>query len=82
MRVHEATTGKKSPTSQAPYEPKRHQTRVREGVPIRHKFIINLKKLIDILDVVGKLKPPPKAGRRLGLSKDTWCEFHQAFRHD
>jgi len=26
-----------------------------------------------------KLKSPPKTDKRLGPSKDTWCEFHQAF---
>jgi len=83
MRVHEDTTEKRSSVRHAPYEPKRHQTktRVRGGVPSRHKFRVNLKELITIPDVVDKLKPPPKTDKRLGSSKDRWCEFHQAFGH-
>ena len=83
MRVHEATTEKKSSARQAPYEPKRDQSRARarEGVPTRHKFRLNLKELIAIPDVAYKLKPPPKTGRRLGPSKDTWCEFHLTLGH-
>jgi len=84
MRVHEATTKKKPPTGQAPYEPKRHQTRARtkEGAPTRHKFIINLKELIIIPNMVDNLKSPPKIGRRFGPSKETWSEFHQASGHN
>jgi len=51
-------------------------------VPTRHKFRIDLKELIVIPNVAEKLKSPPKTGRRLRPSKDTWCEFHQAFGHN
>ena len=84
MRVHEATTKKKPPTKQPPYEPRKPQTRARtrEGAPTRHNFRIDLKELIVIPNVADRLKLPPKTDRRLGPSKDTWCEFHQAFGHN
>jgi len=84
MRVHEATTEKKPPARQTPYEPRKHQTRTRtrEGVPTKHKFRIDLKELIAIPNMADKLKSPPKTDKRLGPSKDTWCEFHQAFCHN
>jgi len=84
MGVHEATTEKKPSARQAPYQPRKHQTkaRTREGVPTRHKFRIELKEFIVIPNVANKLKLPPTTNRRLGPSKDTWCEFHQAFGHN
>ena len=84
MRVHEAMIEKKPLARQAPYEPRKHQTRARtrEGAPTRHNFRIDLKELIVIPNVADKLKSPPKTDRRLGPSKETWCEFHQAFGHN
>ena len=84
MRVHEATTKKKPLARHAPYEPRKHQTRARtrEGAPTRHNFKIDLKELIVIPNVADKLKSPPKNDKRLGPSKDTWCEFHKAFGHN
>ena len=38
--------------------------------------------MIAIPNVADRLKSPPKTDKRLGPSKDTWCEFHQAFGHD
>ena len=57
MRVHEAATEKRSPPRHAPYEPKKHQTmaRAKGDIPYRHKFKVNLKELIVILDVTDKL---------------------------
>jgi len=43
---------------------------------------VELKKLIVIPNVADKLKSPLKTNKRLGPSKDTWCEFHQAFGHN
>jgi len=43
---------------------------------------MDLKELIAISNVADRLKSPPKTNKRLGPSKDTWCEFHQAFCHD
>ena len=54
----------------------------RDGAPTRHKFIIDLEKLIVLPNVDDKLKSPPKSGKKLGPSKDTWCKFHQAFGHN
>ena len=38
--------------------------------------------MIGIPNVADKLKSPPKTDKRLGPSKNTWCEFHQAFDHN
>ena len=38
--------------------------------------------MITILDVASRLKPLPTTDKRLGLSKTTWCEFHQAIGHN
>jgi len=42
---------------------------------------MDLKELIVIPNVADRLKSPLKTDRRLGPSKDTWCEFLQAFGH-
>jgi len=42
---------------------------------------MDLKELIAIPNMADILKSSPKADKRLGPSKDTWCEFHQAFGH-
>jgi len=83
MRVHEATTKKKAQGAQPPYKARKSQTRARtrENTPPRHNFWVELKDLITILDVPNKLKPPPKNDKRLGPSKNAWCEFHQALGH-
>jgi len=83
MRVHEATKEKKAPGKQRPYETRKPQTRVRtkEGAPTRHSFQMDLKELISIPNMADRLKSPTKTDKRLWPSKDTWCEFHQAFGH-
>ena len=50
LRVHEATTKKKTPAKQQPYQPRKPQTRghARENVPPRHDFVVELKDLIAI----------------------------------
>jgi len=42
---------------------------------------VNLNELIVIPNVADKLKLPQKTNKRLGPSRDTWCEFHQVFGH-
>jgi len=81
--VHEATTEKKTPVKQQPYQPRKPQTRgrERENVPPRHDFVVELKDLIAIPNVAERLKVPPKTDKRLGPNKNAWCEFHQAFGH-
>ena len=50
MRVHKATTEKKTPGKQQPYETRKPQTRARtrEDAPPRHNFRLELKELITI----------------------------------
>jgi len=81
VRVHEATTEKKAPGAQLSNEARKPQTRART-TPTRHSFRVDLKELIAIPDVANILKPPPKTDKRLGPSKNAWCEFHQAFGHN
>jgi len=83
LRVHEATTEKKTPVKQQPYQPRKPQTRgrERENMPPRHDFMVELKDLIVIPNVVERLKVPPKTDKRLGPNKNAWFEFHQAFDH-
>ncbi|XP_068504024.1 uncharacterized protein [Phaseolus vulgaris] len=83
LRVHEATKKKKTLVKQQPYQPRNPngRGRRRENVPPRHDFVVELKDLIAIPNVVEKLKVPPKTDKRLGSNKNAWCEFHQAFGH-
>ena len=83
MRVHEATTKKKALGKQQSYETRKPQTlaRTRENVPPRHNFQVELKELIVISNIAERLKTPPKTDKRLGPSKNAWCEFHQAYGH-
>jgi len=83
MRVHEATTEKRAPAKQQPYEPRKPQTRgrTRENVPQRHNFLVELKELIAVPNIAERLKMPTKTDKRLGPNKNVWCEFHQAFGH-
>ena len=83
LRVHEATTEKKTPVKQQPYQPRKPQTRgrTRENVPQRHDFVVKLKDLITIPNIAERLKIPAKTNKKLGPNKNSWCEFHQAFGH-
>jgi len=58
-----------------------HEATTRENVPLRHDFVVELKDLIAIPNIVERLKIPPKTDKKLGPNKNAWCEFHQAFGH-
>ncbi|XP_068503687.1 uncharacterized protein [Phaseolus vulgaris] len=90
VRVNEATTGRKNQERRCPYEARRPQPRgrvegnqlAREGNrPIRHNFVVELKDLIVVPNIAGRLRPPVKTDKVLGPHKDSWCEFHEAFGH-
>ncbi|XP_068503641.1 uncharacterized protein [Phaseolus vulgaris] len=86
-RVHEATTERKNPDRKRTYETRRTQPRGRaegrrEGSrPLRHNFMMELKDLIAVPNIADRLRPPVKSDKVLGLHKESWCEFHEAFRH-
>ena len=83
MRVHEATTEKKAPGKQQPYETRKPQTRAHTwgDAPPKHNFLVGLKELIAIPNIDERLKTPPKTDKKLGPSKNAWCEFNQAYAH-
>jgi len=83
MRVHEVTTKKKVLGKQQSYETRKPQTRerTREDALPRHNFLVELKELIVIPNIAERLKTPQKIDKKLGPSKNTWCEFHQAYDH-
>jgi len=72
LRVYEATTEKKTPAKQQPYQPRKPQTRGREmeNVPPRHDFVVELKDLISIPNVAERLKVPPKTDKKLEPNKN------------
>jgi len=78
MRQRQKASGK-----QQPYETRKPQTRARtrEDAPPRHNFLVELRELIAIPNIAEKLKAPQKTDKKLGPSKNAWCEFHQAYGH-
>jgi len=86
-RVHESTTERKNQDRKRTYEIRRAQPRVRaegrrEGNrPLRHNFVVELKDLIVVPNIADRLRPPVKSDKILGPHKESWCEFHEAFRH-
>ena len=86
-RVHEAATGRKDQERKRPYEARGTQPRGRaegrrEGNwPLRHNFVVELKDLIVVPNIADRLRPPVKTDKVLGPHKESWCEFHEAFRH-
>jgi len=48
---------------------------------LRHNFVVDLKDLIAVPNIADRLRAPAKTDKVLGLHKDAWCEFHQAFGH-
>ena len=81
LRVHKATTEMKAPVKQQPYQRPNTRGRGRENASPRHDFIVELKDLIVIPNIVERLKVPPKTDKKLGPNKKAWCEFHQAYDH-
>jgi len=83
MRVHEATTEKKDSGKQQPFETRKPHTRgrTRGDAPPKHNFRVELKELIAIPNIAARLKTPPKTEKKLGPSKNAWCEFRQAYGH-
>lgn len=81
MRVHEATTEKKGSGKQQPYKKPQTRAHTRGDPPPKHNFCVELKELIVIPNIAVRLKTPPKTDKKLGPSKNAWCEFHQAYGH-
>jgi len=84
LRLHEATTEKRSDARQTPYASRKSQprTKARDDLPFRPKFRMTYKDLLGMPGMADKLRFPPKSNRNLGLRKEIWCEFHKGFRHD
>ncbi|XP_068498472.1 uncharacterized protein [Phaseolus vulgaris] len=82
-RVNEAATGMRRQERKRPYKPRMPQARGRSGEnrSVRHNFVVELKDLIAVPNIVDRLRTPAKTDKVLGPRKDTWCEFHQAFEH-
>jgi len=88
--VNETTTGRKKPEGRRPYETRKPQPRgppggdrlARERArPARYNFVVELKDLIVVSNIAERLRRPAKTDKVLGPSKDSWCEFHEAFGH-
>ena len=86
-RVHEAATERRNPDRKRTCEARRAPPRARaegrrEGSrPLRHNFLMELKDLIVVPNIVDRLRPPAKSDKILGPHKESWCEFHEAFGH-
>jgi len=55
--------------------------RARRDPPPKHNFLVELKELIAIPNIVARLKIPAKTDRKMRPNKNAWCEFHQANGH-
>jgi len=42
---------------------------------------VELEELMVIPNIAKRLKTPSKTDKKLGPSKNAWCEFHQAYGH-
>jgi len=82
-RVNEIATGRRGQERKCLYEARKPQARgrSRENRSVRHDFVVELKDLIAVPNIVDRLKVPTKTDKVLGPHKDAWCEFHQAFGH-
>ncbi|XP_068466518.1 uncharacterized protein [Phaseolus vulgaris] len=90
VRVNETTTGRKNQEGRRPYEARKPQPRGQAGGnrparerarPARYDFVVELKDLIAVPNIVERLRRPVKTDKVLGPRKDSWCEFHEAFGH-
>jgi len=79
MRVHEAEGLEKAAALRDQEIP--DQGMHKGGRAPKHNFRVELKELIAIPNIAARLKTPPKTDKKLGSSKNTWCEFHQAYGH-
>ena len=79
-RVHEAATRRKSQEKRRPYEARRPQPKgqaegngpAREGNrPLRHNFVVELKDLIVVPNIVDRLRPPVKSDKVLEPHKES-----------
>jgi len=43
--------------------------------------VVELKDLIVVPNIADRLRPLVKSDKVLGSHKESWCEFHEAFRH-
>jgi len=73
MRVHEVTIEKKG--TEKPYERSQAGTCSRRYLFPKHNFRVELKELIAISNIVARLKVPAKTNKKMGPSKNAWCEF-------
>ena len=89
-RVNETTTGREKPEGRRPYEARKPQPRGAAGgdrpakeraKPARYNFVVELKDLIAVPNIVESLRRLAKSDKVLGPRKDSWCEFHEAFDH-
>jgi len=79
IRVHETATEKKSSARQTPYESKKNQSRsksIDDQVQGVVQGVARHARHSEQTDI------PPKTDKVLGSGKNTWCEFHKAFKHD
>ena len=81
--MNEIATGRRGQERKCPYEARKPQARGRSGEnrSVRHDFMVELKDLIAVPNIVDRLRVPMKTDKVLGPHKDAWCEFHQAFGH-
>jgi len=86
-RVHKAATERKNQDRRRTYETWRTQPkgqsegRRESNRPLRHNFVVELKDLIVVPNIADRLRPPVKSDKVLRPHKESWCEFHEAFRH-
>ena len=80
VRVNETTTGRKNQEARRPYEARKPQPRGQAGGnrparerarPARYDFVVELKDLIIVPNIVERLRRPVKTDKVLGPRKDS-----------